>query len=129
MSAVLSILDDLAQLGVIATANGDKLHLNAPRGALTPDLLDRLRVHKQDLLALLRAGDAEAGPLPSGGRTILRGQVAKLIRRARRIDAGQAVAFRDSWRERLFICTLDGGVTIEVAEQIAMAELEARTLL
>ncbi len=40
-------------------AHGGQLDIDAPAGALTPDLLDRLKAHKADLLAILR-GDAEA---------------------------------------------------------------------
>ena len=51
-------------------------------------------------------------------------RTAQLIRDARRIDAGRAVAMRDAWRERLAICTVDGGLTSEDAEEICLAELE-----
>ncbi len=34
--------------------NGDRLHVDAPKGLLTPELLDELRKNKPDLLAYLR---------------------------------------------------------------------------
>lgn len=61
-----------------------------------------------------------------GGWT--RRRAAELIRDARRHEirgqAGEAVAMRDAWRERLAICTFDGGLTEDHAEQVALEELE-----
>ena len=42
-----------------------QLVVNAPRGALTPDLVDQIRRHRDDLLAKLAAG-ADSPPLPVG---------------------------------------------------------------
>jgi hypothetical protein len=53
-----------------------------------------------------------------------RRQAAELIRDARRHSAGEAVAMRDAWRERLAVCTIDGGLTEDHAEQVALEELE-----
>lgn len=61
-----------------------------------------------------------------GGWT--RRRAAELIRNARRRDirekTGEAVAMRDAWRERLAVCTIDGGLTEDRAEQVALDELE-----
>lgn len=38
----------------LALADGHGLEIDAPQDALTPDLLDRLKAHKGDLLAMLR---------------------------------------------------------------------------
>ncbi len=38
---------------------GDALVLEGPRDALTPDLVERLRAHKADLLAMLRPSPAD----------------------------------------------------------------------
>ncbi len=61
-----------------------------------------------------------------GGWT--RRRAAELIRDARRHgirgQAGEAVAMRDAWRERLAVCTIDGGLTEDHAEQVALCELE-----
>ena len=51
-----------------------------------------------------------------------------MIREARGADPNQAVALRDAWRERLAICTIDGGVPEADAERIALAELEVLDL-
>ena len=57
-----------------------------------------------------------------GGAT--RSTMARMIRKARGADPNQAVALRDVWRERLAICTIDGGMPEADAERIALAELE-----
>lgn len=49
-----SLLHDLAARGVILSANGDQLDVDAPDDALTDELLATLRAHKAELLALLR---------------------------------------------------------------------------
>ena len=53
-----------------------------------------------------------------------RSRVARMIREARGANPNQAVALRDAWRERLAICTIDGGMSEAEAEKIALAELE-----
>jgi len=57
-----------------------------------------------------------------GGWT--RRRAAELIHDSRRHSAGEAVAMRDAWRERLAVCTIDGGLTEDHAEQVALDELE-----
>ena len=57
-----------------------------------------------------------------GGAT--RSRVARLIREARGANPSGAMALRDAWRERLAICTIDGGMPEADAERIALAELE-----
>ena len=53
MSAV-DLLADLAQRGIELQAHGDRLRY-APRSEVTPDLVDRMKAHKGELLAILRA--------------------------------------------------------------------------
>ncbi len=48
------LLLDLKRRGIRLEARGDRLRYS-PRSALTPDLLDRLKAHKQELLTVLRA--------------------------------------------------------------------------
>jgi len=55
------LLLDLGRLGIRLEADGERLRY-FPRSALTPDLLDRLKAHKADVLALLRAAP-EATPI------------------------------------------------------------------
>ncbi|NQT39186.1 MAG: hypothetical protein HQ581_16935 [Planctomycetes bacterium] len=49
-----SLLMDLVRLGIKLEAHGDRLRYH-PQGAMTPDLIDRLRTHKAELLAALRS--------------------------------------------------------------------------
>lgn len=51
-------MNDLARLGIRIEAHGDRLRYS-PRSAVTPDLADRMKAHKGELLALLR-DDPEA---------------------------------------------------------------------
>jgi hypothetical protein len=55
-AALLALLD---RLGCRIDAGGDSLRVNAPAGALRPELLAELRQHKQALLSALRV------PLPA----------------------------------------------------------------
>ena len=41
--------------GAVLTRDGDRLHVEAPKGAIAPLLLDALRANKIDLLAILSA--------------------------------------------------------------------------
>ena len=50
-----ALLTDLARLGIHIEAHGDRLRYS-PRSALTPDLADRMKAHKGELLAVLRGG-------------------------------------------------------------------------
>jgi hypothetical protein len=47
------LLLDLGRLGIRLEAHGDRLRYS-PRSALTPDLADRLKAHKAELLVMLR---------------------------------------------------------------------------
>lgn len=74
--------------------------------------------------------------LPGGGATVVsvqpvkrfrsqtRHRVAQLIREARRTDLSRAVAMRDTWHERVAICSLEAGLPQEDAERTALAELD-----
>jgi hypothetical protein len=62
MSAA-ELLLDLGQLGIRLEADGDRLRYH-PRSAVTLDLLDRLKAHKADLLAMLRPAPEAAPALP-----------------------------------------------------------------
>ena len=47
------LIADLARLGIRLEAHGDRLRYS-PRSAVTPDLADRMKAHKAELLAILR---------------------------------------------------------------------------
>ncbi|QKW09061.1 amino acid adenylation domain-containing protein [Streptomyces sp. NA04227] len=66
-----TLLDDLAEARVRLRAEGEELKVSAAKGALTPDLRERLRAGKARLLAHLRAEAAlnePVKPLPREGR-------------------------------------------------------------
>jgi len=50
---LLQLLENLAGRGIRLEAEGDRLECRGPAGALTPDLRETVRAHRQDLLALL----------------------------------------------------------------------------
>lgn len=58
MSAA-EIVTDLARRGIRLEASGERLRY-APRSALTPDLLDRLKAHKAELLASIERFEERA---------------------------------------------------------------------
>lgn len=67
-----ALLAELDARGVILAAHGDKLRIDAPRGALTPDLRARLAASKQALLAYLApepAAPPEIVRIPLDGLT------------------------------------------------------------
>ena len=56
-------LSELLNLGIIASIGGDGgLQLDAPKGALTPELIERIRHHKPSLIAEIQAA-REVGEL------------------------------------------------------------------
>lgn len=57
MSAA-TLLEELAALGLRIAADGDRLRIRGPTAAITPDLTDRVRALKPDLIRLL--SDPEA---------------------------------------------------------------------
>ena len=58
----LDVLREARRRGVELAVNGSRLHVDAPQGAMTPDLLDALRRHKADLLALVPERDPAPAP-------------------------------------------------------------------
>ena len=48
------LLIELGQRGVVLAADGDGLRVEAPKGVLTPELLEALRIEKPRLLRCLR---------------------------------------------------------------------------
>ena len=51
-------LDELAQLGVRVTVRGDRLHVEAPVGVLTPGLRESLRAGKAEIIESLSASSS-----------------------------------------------------------------------
>ena len=60
------LLVQLREKGVEVKANGDRLVIDAPRGAITPDLRDALSANKAELLQILTAPPIErTAPKPA----------------------------------------------------------------
>src|SRR5687768_13147006 len=53
------LLVQLREKGVDVKANGDRLVIDAPRGAITPDLRDALSANKAEILQILTAPPIE----------------------------------------------------------------------
>lgn len=53
--SIVEFLSDLRSLGVELKIHGDKLHLNAPKGVLTPSLKAELAARKEEILDFLGA--------------------------------------------------------------------------
>jgi hypothetical protein len=77
------LLEALRTDGVRVTAIGDRLELDAPRGAMTQDRLDQVRVLKQELLALL----AEPGPPAAPAGAVEDSSFLEIVEDARRFQA------------------------------------------
>src|SRR5262249_6919076 len=58
-TSVHQLLSELAQLGIKLSAEGEQLRLRNPKGALSPELRDRIVEQKESILALLRKGSTE----------------------------------------------------------------------
>lgn len=61
--SVARLMTDLTRLGIRIEAHGDRLRYS-PRSAMTPDLADRLKAHKAELLSILRGGDESPDESP-----------------------------------------------------------------
>ncbi|MEO6463483.1 MAG: condensation domain-containing protein, partial [Candidatus Eisenbacteria bacterium] len=59
-----ALLEELRRRGVRLSANGDRLRVSAPPGALDPRLRDLLAARKEEILATLRGATGAAGPRP-----------------------------------------------------------------
>lgn len=52
-----TLIDTLREAGIRLTANGDRLHVEAPPGTVTPELRGRLIEHKADVMGLVAMRD------------------------------------------------------------------------
>lgn len=57
-AAVLEVLEELRRRGVLVEARGEVLHVEAPRGTISPEMLRRLRQLKPELLRLVAMAPA-----------------------------------------------------------------------
>lgn len=106
------LLAEASARGIRLEADAGRLRFDAPRGAMTPELAERLRAMKPALLAILTAaratGDAQAVPL----------DLSRILPPATWLTPKQ----RRLWRERT-AANVANGMSRTEAEQEAMAEL------
>src|SRR4051812_23962183 len=69
MKPAEAIVAELAARNIKLQVEDGRLRVNAPRGALTPELRDVLSARKDDLIALLRQGPPAAALVPRLPRT------------------------------------------------------------
>lgn len=56
------LLAELMQSGIKLEPRGDLLHVEAPRGAVTPELRQKIAAHKAELMAALKAAPVGLAP-------------------------------------------------------------------
>ena len=110
MSAPVALMTELRARGIELAAMGDRLRYR-PVDAVPPGLLTQLRVHKAELMTILRAGDYWAR------------QAAALL--APVADPDLRADLRELFEHRAAICEFDGGLDRTEAERVAFAELRA----
>src|SRR5205807_254496 len=66
VSPIHQLMNELRRAQVRVWAEGDHLRYQAPRGALTPALLSKLRSQKGDVIAFIRQAQDGADVLPLG---------------------------------------------------------------
>jgi hypothetical protein len=113
-----ALVDELTSRGIRLRLVGDGLTLDAPKGALTPDLIRRVKADKPALLRLVVGHDyVAANPV--------RQRVIDLLLPIFRADSDRAITLRDAWMERIAIVAADPDCA-EQAEAVAWVELAAR---
>jgi hypothetical protein len=116
-SPVGVLLADLAARDIELQARGGRLRFR-PQSAVTPDLAERLKVFKPQLLAILQGTDGPAAEAEAIIRHVRAGG-----------DDDLAAALAEAWQERLAICTADGGLTLAEAEVVALEQMQAMLAL
>lgn len=111
-----ALLDELAGRGVRLRLVSDGLKLDAPKGVLTPDLIQRVKADKPALLRLVGSHGYIAD-------TPARQRVIDLLVPIFRADPDRAIALRDAWMERIAIVAADPDCA-EQAGAVSLAELE-----
>jgi hypothetical protein len=104
-----ALLEQLRSLDIRLSASGDRLLVDAPRGALNEELRGTLLDRKAELLAILASADKwarrAAGLLSAVAESDLRADL------------------RELFEHRAAVCEFDGGLSRAEAERIAFDEL------
>lgn len=66
--AVADLVAVLTARGIVLQAEGGRLRFR-PKAAMTPDLAERVKLHKPELLALLAGGPEAEAPWPPAGKS------------------------------------------------------------
>jgi amino acid adenylation domain-containing protein/non-ribosomal peptide synthase protein (TIGR01720 family) len=72
MKSVETLLEDLERRDIKLWVDGDRLRYNAPKGAMPPELVGRLREHKQALIDRLKKNRPRADAVPDAIRPAAR---------------------------------------------------------
>ena len=107
MSTALELLSNLSLRGGCAWALGDCLRVRAPKGAVPPDLLENLRRHKMEVLAVLRPLNAQVETHPHNPSG------------ASESHDWDATDWRAFYEERAAIVEYEGGLERVEAERLA----------
>jgi len=75
-----TVLLELKRMGVRLDVNGDRLRVDAPKGTLTPELLERVRACKPDLIRLVTDSD-DGGPADADLSQFVKAELDDLDRR------------------------------------------------
>ena len=67
MNSLIELLSDLRSLGVILTLDGDRLICNAPKGAITAEIRQKLADRKQEILVFLREASSPDSAVDGNG--------------------------------------------------------------
>jgi len=67
MNSLIELLSDLRSLGVILTLDGDRLICNAPKGAITAEIRQKLTDSKQEILVFLREASSPDSAVDGNG--------------------------------------------------------------
>lgn len=105
MMTAQELLDLLAARGVRLTATGDRLHIDAAKGVLTPELRATLAERKAALLEVLRGPD-DPSPQPAAEPPWV----------GQRIAIEDLPAFKERWGLRVVRMTWPEGSPSLVAE-------------
>jgi hypothetical protein len=87
------LLAELALLGVQLEARGDRLRYS-PRSAVTPDLVDRIKARKLELLAIL---DSAADAQVEETGEVCRNLTDEMFRRVNRAVPRDFILSKDDW--------------------------------
>ncbi|NOT01034.1 MAG: hypothetical protein HOP29_10440 [Phycisphaerales bacterium] len=119
MNPITELLQDLQRLGVTVRADRDLIRF-APKSAVGPDLLERMRRHKAELLAMLRGrARPSVGPIP------LTASEFTVTDKKYLAPTDLPQRWQEYFQERAAVREFEGNQSREHAEMAALAETMA----